>query len=36
MICLLSFLYWEATGDIIECEDCPMFDECMDETEEEA
>ena len=31
MICLTSFLYWEATGKILQCEDCPMFDECMNE-----
>ena len=35
MICLTSFLYWEVTGKILQCEDCPMFDECMDEAEEE-
>ena len=35
MICLTSFLYWEATGKILQCEDCPMFDECMDKAEEE-
>ena len=35
MICLTSFLYWEATGEILQCENRPMFDECMDEAEED-
>lgn len=34
MICLISFLYWQATGGIIQCEDCPMQDECMEKEEE--
>lgn len=34
MICLISFLYWQATGGIIQCEDCPMRDECMEKEEE--
>lgn len=35
MICLTSFLYWEATDKILQCENCPMFDDCTEKAEEE-
>lgn len=33
MICLTLFLYWERTGKILLCDDCPMFEHCMNEAE---
>lgn len=35
MTCLILFLYWERTGKILLYEDCPMFEHCMDEAEED-
>ena len=35
MICLVSFLHFTATGEALECENCPKWDDCMERSEEE-
>jgi hypothetical protein len=32
-ICFTAYIYWEATGKILECRDCPYRDDCREEKE---
>ena len=27
-ICLVQYVYWEKTGEVLDCDDCPFSDEC--------
>lgn len=35
MICLMMLLFWEATGETMTCDECPIEDGCKEKKNEE-